>query len=333
MSKAQFWTQALAPLPRAFVERLLRIGTEEEVACWARTFWEERWAAFRVNPLRAPSEEAALEALQKAQVPARPVEWMPGAYVVGASYRAALLASEPCRRAWLYVQNLSSMLPVWILGPDPEDRVLDLCAAPGGKTLQLAAGLRDPAQIVAVEKARGRYYKLRALLTHYGAGRVRAVLADGRLAGSRWPEAFDCVLLDAPCSAEARFRIGQPETYRYWSLRKVHELAYRSQQLLESALHALRAGGRLLFATCTFAPEENEGVLAAVLERWGSALELEPIACPFANHRPGLRSWNGRRFPEAVGLAVRVLPTAEMEGFFLALLRKRAPLGRQKGRR
>jgi len=274
-----------------------------------------------------------LAELEGAGISVFAVPWLAGAYRVSPTDRDALLASEPYRKGWLYVQNLSSMLPVEALDPEPEDRVLDLCAAPGGKTLQLAARVRSPAQVLAVEKVRARYYKLRANLMRFGASQVRTRCMDGRVAGRLWPGAFARVLVDAPCSSEARFRPEDPETYRYWSLPKVHAWARLGAALLESGLQALQPGGRLVFATCTFAPEENEAVLAAVLERQGPVVELEPISWPFPNQQPGLLSWRGRRFPEAVRLATRVLPTPEMEGFFVAVLRKRAPVGRKKGRR
>jgi 16S rRNA (cytosine1407-C5)-methyltransferase len=170
-----------------------------------------------------------------------------------------------------------------------------------------------------------------------GATLVRPVLGSGTAYWHREPEAFDRVLLDAPCSTEGRFRADDPETTRYWSERKVKEMRAKQERLLFAAVQALRPGGTLVYSTCTFAPEEDEAVLDRALRTFGDAVEVVeaglPDAGPVAGAAlPGLAEWNGRAFRPGVTRARRVLPDGTLEGFFLARLTKHASTVRERGR-
>ena len=148
------------------------------------------------------------------------------------------------------------------------------------------------------------------------------VLGSGAAYWHREPEAFDRVLLDAPCSTEGRFRTHDPETTRYWSPRKVREMQAKQRKLFFGAVQALRPGGTLVYSTCTFAPEETEAVLDRALEVVDAGL---PEAGPVAEAAlPALAAWEGRTFDPQVTRARRVLPDGLLEGFFVARLRKHA---------
>jgi len=211
-----------------------------------------------------------------------------------------------------------------VLDPQPGEEVLDLAAAPGGKTLHLAARMGNQGRIAAVEAIRERFYKLRTLLQRHGATMVDTYLADGRSIGRKTPERFDRVLLDAPCSCESRFAPSQPDSCRYWSPRKIKESARKQKGLLRSAADCLRPGGTLLYCTCTFAPEENELVVASLLDDVGDAMEVVPFDSPVANVQPGLTEWEGRPLPYTLRHSLRILPTAQMDAAYLCKLVKRA---------
>ena len=278
--------------------------------------------AFRINPLRGTLDEVLAD-LEQAGIPCRPApDFFPLTWLVPAAWREALVHGPWVGQGTVYLQNLSSMLAPLVLAPEPDEEVLDLCAAPGSKTTQLAVLMHNRGRIAAVEAVRPRFHRLRANLERQGVKNVAAYLADGRGIGRRTPERFDRVLLDAPCSSEARIRRGRPESWATWNERKIREQARKQVRLLFSAIEALRPGGRLLYSTCTFAPEENEAVIHKALERYGEAIEVLPIRLPFANVRPGLTQWRGDRFDERLCHAVRVLPDGVMEGFFLCLLEK-----------
>ncbi|MEO1729028.1 MAG: RsmB/NOP family class I SAM-dependent RNA methyltransferase, partial [Bacteroidota bacterium] len=315
-------------LPDAFLDRLRTIVPPEHYDAVAASFAAPQATGFRVNTLRAEAS-SVLDALRDGGLHPHAADGIPGGFWVEAAERAALLDGTPYAEGHVYVQNLASQLPPLVLDPQPGETVLDLCAAPGSKTRQLATLMQDEGRIVAVEVVRKRYYKLRDNLAQQGSTLAEPVCANGAGFWHRSPEAFDRVLLDAPCSTEGRFRTDTPETTRYWSRRKIKEMRSKQQKLLFSGIQALRPGGTLVYSTCTFAPEENEAVLAKALRTFGDAIELLPVtldgeALALPNTQPTLSEWNGRAFPDEVGAAVRVLPSATMEAFFVAKLTKHA---------
>ena len=319
---------AETPLPEEIVARLGEILPPERFADCLASFSAAPATAFRVNPLRATVDEVACE-LRAAGFELRPLSWNPDAFVVPHEQRADLTASAAHAEGRVYVQNPSSMIPPLVLAPEPGDHVLDLTAAPGSKTLQLAAMMGGGERLVAVEKVRGRFFRLRANLAAHGANDVRTVLTDGAGFWRRNEAAFDRVLLDAPCSSEARFTTRDPRSFRYWSRRKVRDTSRKQKRLLFSAIQCLRPGGTLVYSTCSFSPEENEGVVHKLLRRFAGELHVSPVELPLANVQPGLTTWRGRDLHPDLAGAARILPDGVMEGFFVCCLR-REPTGRSR---
>lgn len=287
-----------------------------------RTFVEPPAVGARVNTLLA-ERESVLHPLREAGLTLHTVPWCPDAFWLPPSQREALLSSKWVQNGLVYVQNLSSMVPPLVLDPRPGEAVLDLCAAPGGKTLHIAAMMCGEGHLVAVEAVRARFFKMRENLQRYGAPFVQTVQAEGEWLWKRWRGRFDAVLLDAPCSSEGRFRMDNPSTYQYWSLKKIGDMVRKQKCLTYSAIQCLKPGGRLVYCTCTFAPEENEGIIAHALKKFGGAIEVLPIPLEVEGMVPALSEWEERIFPAAVRHARRILPSATMEGFFLCLILKR----------
>ena len=308
-------------IPAPFLERLRQIVPAGRYAEVVHTFSAPAATGFRVNTLRA-EPEGVVHALENLGLDLHRAAWHAEAFWVLPEERPRLLASAAFAAQQIYVQNLASMIPPLVLDPQPGERVLDLCAAPGSKTLQLACQMQNTGEIAAVEVVKGRFFKLRANLEAQGATCVRAFLQDGTKVWRYRPEHFDRVLLDAPCSTEGRFRTDEPETYAYWSPRKIKEMARKQRRLLFSAVQSLRVGGVLVYSTCTFAPEENEAVLDKTLRRFGDALRLEPIDLHLENTQTALAEWRGKAFQHDLSPARRLLPTPTMEGFFVTKIRK-----------
>ena len=221
----------------------------------------------------------------------------------------------------VYPMNASSLLPVLSLAPCPGEEVLDLAAAPGGKTLLIAAAMDNSGRIAAVEPVKARFHRLRANLERCGVSNVAYYMADGRGVGRKVPERFDAVLLDAPCSSEARMRLAEPTTYSHWKPRKVKEAARKQRGLLRSAFAALKPGGRLVYSTCAYAAEENEANVAALLDAEPRA-ELCAVEFPGVPSMPGVTQWRSQQFGAQLQLTLRVLPDSVWDGFFVAKLRK-----------
>jgi 16S rRNA (cytosine1407-C5)-methyltransferase len=277
----------------------------------------------RVNTARTCAENI-MQTLRDLSIPYQQVSWKPDALMIAPAYRDAVLASEPYQQGLLYSQNLSSQLAPLLLAPRPGEEVLDMCAAPGGKTAQLACLMQETGRIAAVEKIKARFYKLKNVLRAQQHHCVHTYLADSTALWRKTPERFDRILLDAPCSSESRFYLPDPETYRYWKPRKIKEAARKQKKLLYSAVHCLKPGGTLVYSTCSFAPEENEGVIDQILKQFPQHLEIVPIQAPVSNTQPGLTQWQNKKFNDSLMGSVRILPDETMDGFFICKLTKTA---------
>jgi NOL1/NOP2/sun family putative RNA methylase len=220
---------------------------------------------------------------------------------------------------YYHVQGLTSMLPPRILNPQPEERVLDLCAAPGGKATYLAQLMQNQGIVVANDFRRSRLRILRSHIDRLGTTSLLLCCYQGQ----EFPKRilFDKILLDPPCSAEGTYRSGYQRPLSE-NPNVVKRLSHLQRHLLRRALNLLRKDGTLVYSTCTYAPEENEAVIDEVL-RNGQA-EILPISIPFS-HSQGLTSWEGERFHSDMTKAVRIYPhQINSWGFFIAHLRKQS---------
>ena len=221
---------------------------------------------------------------------------------------------------WLgyyYVQEATQAFPVRALAPRPGERVIDLCAAPGGKTTQIAQLMENKGLLVANDPAPKR---LRALLANlYRLGVLCAVVTG--LRGEEFPKGihFDRVLVDAPCSAEGTAR-RHPRLRRGAPLGIIRRMAGLQKRLLSHALKLVRPGGIVVYSTCTIAPEENEAVVRSVLDQ--GLAELLPWEPPVP-YAPGLTSFSGEEYGPELKKAVRFYPHHfDSEGGFVAVLRR-----------
>jgi len=304
----------LPPVHRALRERLLEFVPAE---CLEEGEPNAAPLSLRLNPLRAPPLETRSE-LENAGIPLRDEPALPLAFTTTASLRA-VQACAAWREGRVHVQSLSSIAAALCLDPRPGHSVLDLCAAPGSKTSHIAALMQNSGTLVAVDSSRTRTFRLQELLRLLGA-RAHCITAHGERWAHGQREAFDRVLVDAPCSAEGRILAGDAAAAAGWSPGKVRRLASLQKSLLHAAIETLKPGGLLLYSTCTFSPEENELVVERALDRAAGTIALEPLPIAVPHARPALTELRGRRLPACLQLARRVLPPGE--GFFLALLRK-----------
>jgi len=314
-------------LPEGFLQRLRLIVPANRYDAVVRTFDREKPVSFRVNTLKVHVRDL-LESFKQQGFKTGNVPWMREAFLLQNRSQRDLERTLEYERGLIYLQNLSSMVPPLVLDPRPGEKVLDLAAAPGSKTTQMAARMNNEGMLEAVDENEVRIEKLKANLDRQGVAIAETIRVNGAVVGNDRPERYDRVLLDAPCTAEGRFFTGSPRSFSYWRAEKVRKTAREQKRLMLSALRALKVGGTLVYSTCTFSPEENEGVLAWALERFPEQVELRPVVLPFANTLPGLTTWEGKTYPEAVGQGVRILPTDVMEGFFVARMVKKSSLPR-----
>ncbi len=249
----------------------------------------------------------------------RPLPWHPDALEVHGDFRPG--------RHWgaitgLYqIQEAASLLPAQLLDPRPGERVLDLCAAPGNKTVQMAEALGNRGTVVANDANRGRLGALAQAVKRLGIVNVTQTARDGQ--GMPWAAGrFDKVLVDAPCSCEGTFR--KTATAAEETTPAFRERLVRKQlRLLRRGMALTRPGGCVVYSTCTFAPEENEGVVAAALAASGDDFELLPARLEDIHLEPGLTGWDGTGYGAAMAQCGRLWPHHnDTGGFFVAVLRR-----------
>jgi len=221
---------------------------------------------------------------------------------------------------WLglfHIQQAVMALPSLALSPRPGDRVLDLCAAPGGKTAHMAELMEDRGALVAVDPKEKRLRALLANIYRLGHSNVLVIAGDGRQISVS--AEFDRVLVDAPCSAEGTFRRQEGKVPKR-SASFVAHITAAQEALLRRGIALTRPGGSILYSTCTFAPEENEAIVNQVLIEGAVAIEEIRLGLP---HSPGLTEWKGEPFHPDLRHAWRIYPhQLNAGGLFMALLRK-----------
>jgi len=309
-------------LPEAFLDKLRRLIPANQWDKALKTFALEKPTTFRVNTLKT-TFNSIKEKLEPQGFKIENVIWYKDAFILRKGRQKDLEKTALYLRGQIYVQGLSSMIPPLVLDPQPGEKVLDLTAAPGSKTTQLSCLMKNEGQIMANDENPIRLEKMKANLELQEASNVTLLPpADGGLVWKNNFEAFDRILLDAPCSSEGRFQSEERSTYGYWKKDTNRKMAKDQRRLFKSAILALKPGGTMVYSTCTFAPEENEMVLNWALETYGDALQVGDISIPLPAHTRGLAVWGDLKFNPAVIKSVRVLPTADVEGFFVAKLKK-----------
>jgi NOL1/NOP2/sun family putative RNA methylase len=222
---------------------------------------------------------------------------------------------------YIYIQDAASMVPALVLDPRPGELVLDMAAAPGSKTTQMAQLMENTGLIVANDCSRSRLRGLSGNLDRLGVLNTVVTYGDGKGIGRRLPEYFDRALLDAPCSAEGTLRRSQEALMR-WGEWGIERMARLQKGLIRSGFRALKPGGVMVYSTCTFAPEENEGVVDYLLKKEENA-RVESITLEGLRFRPGVLEWQGRIYDPQVGGCIRIYPQDnDTEGFFVARIRK-----------
>ncbi|MEM7100727.1 MAG: RsmB/NOP family class I SAM-dependent RNA methyltransferase [Pseudomonadota bacterium] len=231
-----------------------------------------------------------------------------------------LTYSQAATDGHIYFQNASSLFAARLVEAQESDEILDLAAAPGGKTIAMAAAMRNGGRLAAVEPVKGRFHRLKSNVERCGVTNVQFYQRDGRGVGRATGPRFDAVLLDAPCSSESHMRWDDSSTYAQWSPRKVKECQRKQKGLIQSAYAALKPGGRLIYCTCSFSLEENEMVVTYLLERTDA--QLLPIEKEQEHFLDGITQRGRKALPQSLKSTLRILPHGVWDGFYLAQVKK-----------
>ena len=264
----------------------------------------------RANPLKADAQTVR-QALADQGIETEPVSWYGDAMIVKNAREDALEAMELYESGAIYLQSLSSMIPPMFLGAKPGENVLDMAAAPGGKTTQIAALTGNQAMITACEMNKIRADRLKYNVQRQGATRVTVMNIDSRNMDDLF--SFDRILLDAPCSGSGTVQLGNPRSKGQFSKEFLSRTTKQQEALLIKALRLLRPGCEMIYSTCSVLEQENEEIVRRALKKANA--EVVPLDLSAFESVPQL--------PVSIPGTLCVCPDTLHEGFFVAKIRRK----------
>lgn len=307
--------EAKRKLPIDFIENIYKLYDPLKVDQILQGMMNPRNTTIRVNTIKYNIQDL-MRYFKEKNIKFERALWYSDALIIKNATEKELQKLEIYEKGYIYLQSLSSMVPPLVLNPKKGEKVLDLTAAPGSKTTQMAALMENEGYILANELDKIRSERLQYNVKSQGAEIVEVINGRGEKIGNSYTEYFDKVLLDTPCSGEGRFWLGKPMTYKDWSLKKVNQLAKIQKKLFESAYKATKRNGIMVYSTCTINKEENEYILDWAINNFDiKLLEINlNIKEAIKGDNTGLNS--------SIDKAIKILPSKNMEGFFVAKIKK-----------
>ena len=296
-------------LPQFLIEELNKQYGEEIYNNILKRYMEPRIVSLRVNTLKSTVDKVC-EELSKNNIEFEKVSWSDTALVITNATEQELQKLSIYENGEIYLQSLSSMLPPIVMEPKENTDILDMTAAPGGKTTQIAALTNNNANITACEMNNIRIEKLKYNILKQGATSVAILQADSRTLSDYF--AFDQILLDAPCSGSGTIRENEIGTYRNFSEKLVEKSTKSQLILLKKALKILKPGHEMIYSTCSILAKENEDILNKALK--GGNAEILTIKLKGIEEIPLL--------PTKILGTLCVCPNKYYDGFFIAKIRK-----------
>ena len=275
---------------------------------------EKKEFSFRINRHLADLE--VIDELKREGFYPKKVSWSDYVYTLPIEDRKKITKSTPYTQNKIYIQNLSSIIAALSLDVKKDDWVLDLAAAPGGKSLIFSEVAK---KVSAVEPDKKRFFRMKRNFKEHKAKNIQTYNKDGRFVYKATGEMFDKVFLDAPCSSEAHIELNKGITW--WNLKRVKRFSKLQKELLISAFESLKRGGEMIYATCTFSPEENEENIDFLLKKYENA-KIVKVDLPIKNIQEGITTWQEKEYNIEVKKAIRILPKDAFSGFFFCKIKK-----------
>ena len=291
-------------IPQFYIELLLEQYGEEITNKIIEGHSKQRLVTLRVNTIKA-QKESIKAVLQNEGIKTEDISWYKDGLIVKNVREEEIKKLDIYEKGEIYLQSLSSMIPPIILEPKQGENILDMAAAPGGKTTQIAAITENKSYITACEKNKIRAERLKYNLQKQGVGSVNVMLVDARKLSDFF--SFDKILLDAPCSGSGTMSVFD----KNFNEELINRSAKTQEELLRKALKILKSGGEMVYSTCSILEQENENILKRVLNK--SNAEIIPIEA--IEGVPAL--------PTSIDGVMCVCPTEFYEGFFVARIRKK----------
>jgi len=308
--------------PQQFLERIDNMYPDDqlkqEILSGLST---PRPTTLRLNTIKVTRDEI-LANLDSENVVLAPSSFLSDVYILISPTLRDLTQTSSYINGLIYVQSFSSMIPPLVLDPQKNEKILDITAAPGSKTTQIASIMANSGEIVANDLSWIRIQKLNANLKIQGVTNTRVTHMAGQILWQQYPEYFDRALVDVPCSMEGRFVATEEKSYLSWSTQKIKKLSEEQKFLLRSAISSVKPGGIIVYSTCTLSPEENESIIDWIIRKEKGAIEVDTIQSLDIPRIKSISAWNTRQYHPDVVKTLRVSPTNLFEGFFVAKLKK-----------
>lgn len=303
-------------LPLEFLAKLDLCFPEKKDQILESFSIETKNPTFRINKLKT-TEDQIETLLNTLNLEWKKSDFLPWAYEYVWKERD-IWDTFDYKNGHIYMQSFSSQIPVLVLAPEKWDKILDMTAAPGWKTSQIASEINNEWEIVACELSKIRFEKMVANLEKQGSTSVQCIKMDAvKLWEHYGRPVFDKILLDAPCSGEGRFNLNKEKTFSYWTPAFVKQSSNTQKALLKTAYELLIPGGRLVYSTCTISPEENEAMVHMMLSCFPD-LSLEEIKLDIPDSIEGLTKYGSTVYRKELSKTKRILPKDWKEGFFIA---------------
>ena len=302
-------------LPKEFVNNLYQNYTPLMVDKILSGLSGERMTTVRVNTIKYSVQEFIKYCKEK-NIKFERVLWYKDAFIIKNINEKQIQKLDIYEKGYIYLQSLSSMMPPIILDPKKGEKILDLTAAPGSKTTQIATLMENEGYILANELDKIRCERLKYNIQKQGVSIAEIINQRGERLGTQFAESFDKVLLDAPCSGEGRFLANSVKTYRDWSLKTVKELSKLQRKLFKSAYEALKKNGIMVYSTCTLNTDENEEILEWAIQNFN--LKMLNIELEIKNTLPIFTEGLNKQIEKSI----KIMPSKIQEGFFVAKLQK-----------
>ena len=294
-------------VPLFLIEKLNKQYGEEITSKILNGYSQNRVVSLRVNTIKATSQEICNELLRN-NIEFEKVSFCDEALVIKNTNEQEIKELDIYKNGSIYLQSLSSMLPPIILEPKENEDILDMTAAPGGKTTQIAALTNNKAHITACEMNNIRIEKLKYNVEKQGATSVSILKEDSRRLNDYF--AFDKILLDAPCSGSGTIELENEKTYNGFTEKLLEKTTQSQLTLLKEALKILKPGHEMVYSTCSILQEENEDIISKAIK--GTKVEVVPIEI----------QGDIPKLPCKIEGALCVEPTKYYEGCFVANLKK-----------
>lgn len=308
-------------LKKNLFERLSLILPTNRLGAVLHAFSNRRPTTIRANTLKISGWELRKQLLEMG-IKADTVFWNKDTFIIQNRKLREIEGMDLYKKGFFYVQSLSSMIPPLILAPGKNEIVLDIAAAPGSKTTQMAAIMGNTGELFANEPNAARLQKLEANLKRQGVTNTKLLSMDGGAVQSLFSDYFDKVLVDAPCSGEGRISLHYEASYQNWSYQSVRNYSSLQRRLLISALLTVKPGGKVVYSTCTLAPEENEENVSFILDKTEDQVITEPVILNSFQFSPPILRWEGIDYHKGVKNCARIIPSDSMEGFFVTVFKR-----------